>query len=82
MKLPLVHGLGKTGLDFYSEKSDPSRFDDQRFAFREQIGLAVKHQKPIVLHIVHAHDEAMKILAEEGAARVLSFTAFGKCGKL
>jgi len=69
-ELPLVHGLGETGLDFYAEKRDPSRFEDQRFAFREQIKLAVKHQKPMVLHIVHAHDEAVKILKEEKASRV------------
>ena len=69
-ELPLVHGLGETGLDFYSEKRDPTRFEDQRFAFREQIKLAIKHQKPMVLHIVHAHDEVMKILREENAERV------------
>lgn len=69
-ELPLVSGLGETGLDFYSEKRDSSRFEDQRFAFRAQIRLALKHHKPIVLHIVHAHEEAMKILSEEKANQV------------
>lgn len=73
-ELPLVSGLGETGLDFYTvdgvAKRDPSRFDDQRFAFRAQIRLANKHQKPIVLHIVSAHEEAVKILVEENANQV------------
>jgi len=66
----LVQGLGETGLDFYTQKRDPARFEDQRDAFREQIKLAVKHQKLLVLHIVHAHDEAMNVLKEERAERV------------
>lgn len=69
-ELPLVSGLGETGLDFYFEKRDATRFDDQRFAFRAQIRLALKHHKPIVLHIVHAHEETMKILIDEKANQV------------
>ena len=69
-ELPLVSGLGETGLDFYPEKRDPSRFEDQRFVFRAQIRLALKHQKPLVLHVVHAHEEALAILIEEKANQV------------
>lgn len=69
-ELPLVSALGETGLDFYATKRDASRFDDQRYAFRAQLRLAVKHQKPAVLHIVSAHEEAVKIVEEEGASNV------------
>ncbi len=69
-ELPLVSGLGETGLDFYSEKRDPSRFEDQRLVFRSQIRLSIKHQKPMVLHVVQAHEEALKILHEENASKI------------
>ena len=62
-------GLGETGLDFY-EKRDPRRFDDQRRAFRAQIQIAKKHQKPLILHVVQAHEEAIEILKEEEASTV------------
>jgi TatD DNase family protein len=64
----IVHanGVGETGLDFY-EKRDPSRFDDQREAFRAQIHIAKRHKKPLILHIVQAHEECVKILKEEKA---------------
>ena len=74
-ELPLVAGLGETGLDFYPSKRDPARFEDQRYAFRAQLRLALKHQKPVVLHIVSAHEEARAILQEEwGADEVASAT--------
>lgn len=56
--------IGETGLDFY-EKRDPARFLDQEFAFRAQINIAVALQKPLVLHVVHAHVRALQILREE-----------------
>ncbi len=67
-ELPLVAALGETGLDFYPSKRDPARFEDQRFAYRAQLRLALKHQKPVVLHIVSAHEEARAILQEEWGA--------------
>ena len=64
-ELPLVSALGETGLDFYPSKRDPSRFEDQRYVFRAQLRLAQKHQKPIILHVVHAHAEALETVREE-----------------
>lgn len=69
-ELPMVSGLGETGLDFFADKRDSTRFEDQRFAFCSQIRLAQKYQKPIVLHIVQAHEEVLRILTEENANRV------------
>jgi len=59
-----AQGVGETGLDFHS-KRNASRFDDQREAFRQQIRIAKKHSKPLVLHVVQAHEECVKILKEE-----------------
>ena len=74
-ELPLVAALGETGLDFYPSKRDPARFEDQRFAYRTQLRLALKHQKPVVLHIVSAHEEARAILQEEWGASERAVTA-------
>jgi TatD DNase family protein len=63
-ELPLVSGLGETGLDFFEPKRDPLRFEDQRFAFRAQLELAKKHRKPLVLHVVNAHSEAISTVKE------------------
>ena len=58
--------IGETGLDFY-EKRDPLRFADQEYAFRFQLRLALKYQKPLVLHIVKAHEQSLQIIKEEKA---------------
>ena len=60
-KLKFAHGLGETGLDFY-EKRDPSKFADQVYAFEIQVKMAVQLQKPLVLHVVKAFDEVLKVL--------------------
>ena len=75
-ELPLVSGLGETGLDFYPDKRDSSRFDDQRYAFRAQLRLALKHQKPVVLHVVNSHAEALSTVNEEwgGVGSALAMT--------
>lgn len=64
-KLPFSQGLGETGLDFYLPKRNPDRFGDQEWAFREQLRLAVKHSKPVVVHAVHAHEKVLSIILEE-----------------
>lgn len=66
MRVALAHGVGETGLDFHP-KRDASRFDDQREVFRQQIRIAKKHKKPLVLHVVQAHEECVKILKDECA---------------
>ncbi len=58
--------IGETGLDFHS-KRDQSRFQDQEQFFRQQIRLAEVTRKPLVLHIVSAHERALAILKEEGS---------------
>ena len=58
--------VGETGLDHFS-KRDQTRFADQEYAFRFQLRLALKHKLPLVLHIVKAHEEAIRIICEEKA---------------
>ena len=65
-EMPNAQAIGETGLDFFS-KRDPERFADQEFAFRAQLKLALHYQKPVVLHIVKAHETALKIIREEKA---------------
>ncbi len=60
---PRVSILGEVGLDYHY---DFSPRQDQREAFRKQIRLAQETGLPIALHLREAHDEAYKILTEEG----------------
>ncbi len=51
---PKVVALGEIGLDYYRDRSPR---DIQRHAFREQIRLALKMNKPIIVHDRDAHEE-------------------------
>ena len=64
---PKVVALGEIGLDFFRDRSPR---DIQRNAFRQQIRLAKKMGKPIIVHDREAHDEVLQILQEEGASEV------------
>lgn len=57
--------LGETGLDRRSFLPAAGMPRQER-AFREQITLAKEHGLPLVLHIVRAHDAAIRLLREEG----------------
>lgn len=59
---PKVVAVGETGLDYYR---DLSPRDVQKQAFRDQLNLAKKVNKPIVLHDRDAHGDLMDILREE-----------------
>lgn len=54
-------GLGEIGLDF-GKKQDPGTFPTQNEWFSEQMDLAEKTKKPVVLHVVHAHPQALDVL--------------------
>ncbi len=60
---PRVSILGEVGLDYHY---DFSPRPEQREVFRKQIRLAKETGLPIALHLREAHDEAYKILCEEG----------------
>jgi TatD DNase family protein len=68
--------IGETGLDFHASRN-PERFAAQREAFRSQIRIAQDFGKPLVLHVVRAHSEALQDLREacfEGPMLVHSFS--------
>ena len=64
---PRVVAVGETGLDFHYNHSPPDR---QREAFRWTIALALRVNKPLVVHVREADAEAARILAEAGAGGV------------
>jgi TatD DNase family protein len=65
---PLVVGVGETGLDYYRKLSP---IEDQQRAFRSHIALSRESGKPLVVHVREAWEDAMRILAEEAAERVV-----------
>ncbi len=70
-RAPAVTAVGETGLDYFRHRSPR---DDQRRAFRAQIEIARRVEKPLVIHMRSgdgpendAVDEALAILASEAA---------------
>jgi TatD DNase family protein len=71
--LPQVRAVGETGLDYYRDHSDPTL---QREWFRAHIGIAKRTGKALVIHDREAHDDVLRILAEEGAPDKVVFHCF------
>jgi TatD DNase family protein len=65
---PMVIAVGETGLDYYRLLSPA---DDQQRAFRTHIALSLETDKPLVVHVREAWEDAMSILEQEGAGRVI-----------
>jgi len=65
---PLVVAVGETGLDYYRRLSP---VEDQQRAFRTHIALSRETDKPLVVHVREAWEDALRILEEEGAERVV-----------
>lgn len=60
---PRTCAIGEVGLDYHYDFSPRTA---QREAFRRQIRLAHKTGLPIILHLREAHEEAYRIMEEEG----------------
>lgn len=65
-KLPLARAVGELGLDLGPKHTSPESNIKQFFAFEAQLELAKAAQKPLILHVVHAHAEAIDILKDNG----------------
>ena len=66
-ELPNVVAVGEMGLDYHYEHAPR---DTQRTVFAEQIALARRVRKPIVLHTREAPEDTLAILESEGARDV------------
>ena len=63
--LPQVVAVGETGLDYFRTGEDGREV--QQASFRRHIAMAKAHGKALVIHDRDAHDDVLRILAEEGA---------------
>lgn len=64
---PKVLAIGEIGLDFHY---DHSPREEQIAALRRFVRLALKVNKPIIIHDREAHEELLQVLREEGAREV------------
>lgn len=62
-----VVAVGETGLDYYRLQGD---LEWQRKRFRTHIRAAIALNKPLIVHTRSAAEDTLRILREEGAARV------------
>ncbi len=70
IKSPKVVGIGECGLDYFFGRRSFSEGDlsaeelknKQKELFEKQIQFAIKHDKPLMLHIREAYDDALEIL--------------------
>jgi TatD DNase family protein len=58
---PKVVGIGECGLDYF-RVNDKSEKINQKKLFEQQIQFAIKHNKPLMLHIRDAYNNALDIL--------------------
>jgi TatD DNase family protein len=70
---PRVVAVGETGLDYYRDHAAP---DVQRWWFREQIKIAKRAGKALMIHDREAHADVLRILAEEGPPDRVVFHCF------
>lgn len=59
-----VVALGEIGMDGVGERR--ASYDAQAALFASQLRLARQHDLPVILHVLRAHEEALKVLAEIG----------------
>ncbi len=72
--LPQVRGVGETGLDYF--RTGPDGVAAQQESFRRHIEIAKRHGKALVIHDRDAHEDVLRILAEEGTPERVVFHCF------
>ena len=70
---PQVRAVGETGLDYYW---DDAPHDLQQDWFRAHIAIAKQVAKPLMIHDRDAHEDILRILAEEGPPERVIFHCF------
>lgn len=65
---PMVVGVGETGLDHYRKLSPPK---EQERVFRTHIAMSRETGKPLVVHVREAWPDALRVLEDAGAERVV-----------
>ena len=70
---PQVRAVGETGLDYYRDWAAPPV---QRDWFREHIRIAKQTGKALVIHDREAHEDVLRILAEQGPPDRVVFHCF------
>ncbi|MFD3352595.1 TatD family hydrolase [Streptomyces fradiae] len=63
--LPHVKAVGETGLDYF--RTGPEGKEAQERSFRAHVEIAKRHGKALVIHDREAHEDVLRVLAEEGA---------------
>ncbi len=71
---PRVRGIGETGLDTF-RTGDAGR-EAQEASFRAHIAIAKRYGKALVIHDREAHEDVLRVLAEEGAPDVVVLHCF------
>ena len=71
--LPRVRAVGETGLDYYRDWAAPPL---QRDWFRAHIEIAKRTGKALVIHDREAHEDVLRILAEQGPPDRVVFHCF------
>ncbi|MFC3823748.1 TatD family hydrolase [Planomonospora venezuelensis] len=70
---PQVRAVGETGLDYYR---DWASRDDQHASFRAHIEIAKRTGKALVIHDREAHDDVLRVLADQGAPDAVVFHSY------
>jgi TatD DNase family protein len=70
---PKVRAIGETGLDYYRDSAAPQV---QQEWFRAHIEIAKRTGKALMIHDRDAHEDVLRILAEQGAPEKVIFHCF------
>lgn len=70
---PRVRAVGETGLDYYRTSATP---EQQQESFRRHIAIAKETGTALVIHDREAHDDVLRLLAEEGSPERVVFHCF------
>lgn len=71
---PRVRGIGETGLDFFRTPEELRA--KQEFSFRTHIAIAKRTNKALIIHDRDAHEDILRVLADEGAPEKVVFHCY------